>query len=99
MKKFILPLLVFYFLSQSDVIAKNDIDPIKYYKLDENIWVLDNPKGKIKIRFIKNEDKSDTTNKPKSFFGKLKNVINMILDASDNPPFKVEIVREKEKKN
>ena len=100
MKKFILPLLAFYFINQSEIFAKNDIDPVKYYKVDDNYnWVLDNPKGKIKIRFVKNEDKSDTTNKPKSFFGKLKNVINMILDASDNPPFKVEIVREKEKKN
>ena len=99
MKKFILPLLLFYFISQSEIFAKNDIDPIRYLQVDGINWTYDNPKGKIKIRFIKNEDKSDTTNRPKGFFGKLKNVINMILDASDNPPFKVEIVREKEKKN
>lgn len=67
--------------------------------MDDYELLMDNPKGKFKIRFVKNDDKSDTTNKPKSFFGKLKNVVNMILDASDNPPFKVEIVREKEKKS
>jgi hypothetical protein len=35
----------------------------------------------------------------KVFFAKLKNVVNLLMDVSDNPPFKVEIVREKEKKN
>ena len=99
MKKIFLPLLVFYFTSQFAVFAENDIDPNSYNKPDENNWVLDNPKGKIKIRFVRNEDKSDTTNRPKGFFGKLKSVVNMIMDASDNPPFKVEIIREKEKKN
>ena len=99
MKKFILPLLVFYFTSQSEVFANDDIAPIRFYKLYDNSRILDNPKGKIKIRFVRNEDKSDTTNKSKSFFGKLKSLVNMIMDASDNPPFKVEIVREKEKKN
>lgn len=58
---------------------------------------VDNPRGKINIRFIRNEDKSDTTNKPKGFFAKLKNIVNLLIDASDNPPFKIEIVREIEK--
>ncbi|MEA5460565.1 hypothetical protein VB796_16030 [Arcicella sp. LKC2W] len=76
------------------------IDPIQQLQIDELGWMVDNPKGKLKIRFVRNEDKSgDSTNKPKGFFGKLKNVVNMLLDASDNPPFRVEIVREKEKKN
>ena len=78
------------------------IDPIRQIQIEdyEYGWMVDNPKGKLKIRFVRNEDKSsDTTNKSKGFFGKLKNVVNMIFDASDNPPFRVEIVREKEKKN
>ncbi len=99
MKKFILSLLILFFISQSKSFAKNDIDPIRHIPVDAINWTIDNPRGKIKIRFIRNEDKSDTTNRPKSFFAKLKNVVNMLLDASDNPPFKVEIVREKEKKN
>lgn len=61
-------------------------------------WAIDNLKGKIKIRFIRNEDKSDTTNRPKEIFGKLKNAINMLLEISDHPPFKTEIVREQAKK-
>lgn len=65
--------------------------------MDATDCSIDNPKGK-KIRFIRNEDKSDTTNKPRGFFAKLKNVINLLMDASDSPPFKVEIIREKEKK-
>ncbi|WP_211321125.1 hypothetical protein [Arcicella aurantiaca] len=73
---------------------------MRQIQMDNYEWMVDNPKGKLKIRFVRNEDKSsDTTNKPKGFFGKLKSVVNMIFDASDNPPFKVEIVREKEKKN
>ena len=99
MKKFILPLSILFFVSQSKSFAKNDIDPIRQFSIDATNLIIDNPKGKIKIRFIRNEDKSDTTNRPKGLFGKLKNVINMLLDVSDNPPFGVEIVREKEKKN
>ncbi len=98
MKKYTILFLIFLFLVISKSFAKNDIDPIRQIQLNEFNWAMDNPKGKIKIRFVRNEDKSDTTNKPKGFFGKLKNVVNMLLDASDNPPFKVEIVREKEKK-
>jgi hypothetical protein len=99
MKKTTLSLLILFFISQSKSFAKNDIDPIRQIQLNAINWTIDNPKGKLKIRFIRNEDKSDTTNKPKGFFAKLKNVVNIIMDASDNPPFKVEIVREKEKKN
>jgi hypothetical protein len=99
MKKNILSLLILCFAIQSQSFAKNDNDPIRQILTDEIHWTIDNPKGKLKIRFIRNEDKSDTTNKPKGFFAKLKNVVNMLMDASDNPPFKVEIVREKEKKN
>ena len=99
MKKEIFYLLILYFLCQSKSFAKNDIDPTQQIYLEKITWKIDNPKGKYKIRFIRNEDKSDTTNRPKGFLGKLKNVVNMIINASDNPPFKVEIVREKEKKN
>jgi hypothetical protein len=99
MKKITLSLLILCFASQSHSFAKNDIDPIRQIQIDAIKWTIDNPKGKIKIRFVRNEDKSDTTNKPKGFFAKLKNVVNILMDASDNPPFKVEIVREKEKKN
>lgn len=99
MKKFILPLSILFFVSQSKSFAKNNIDPIKQLSIDATNLIIDNPKGKIKIRFIRNEDKSDTTNRPKGLFGKLKNIINMLLEVSDNPPFRVEIVREKEKKN
>ena len=99
MKKFILPLSILFFVSQFKSFAKNDIDPIRQIPVDAINLIIDNPKGKIKIRFIRNEDKSDTTNRPKGLFGKLKNVINMLLEVSDNPPFRVEIVREKEKNN
>jgi hypothetical protein len=99
MKKITLSLLFLCSLSQYNTFAKNDIDPIRQIQYEAISWTIDNPKGKLKIRFIRNEDKSDTTNKPRGFFAKLKNVVNMLMDASDNPPFKVEIVREKEKKN
>lgn len=99
MKKNFLPLSILFFVGQFKSFAKNDIDPIRQIPVDATNLIIDNPKGKIKIRFIRNEDKSDTTNRPKGLFGKLKNVINMLLEVSDNPPFRVEIVREKEKKN
>jgi hypothetical protein len=99
MKKITISLLILYFAIQSKSFAKNDIDPVRPIQIEAINFNIDNPKGKIKIRFIRNEDKSDTTNKPKGFFAKLKNVVNLLMDASDNPPFKVEIVREKEKKN
>jgi hypothetical protein len=99
MKKHPLLLLILLFISISTSFGRNDFDPIRQIPIEAINWSVDNPKGKIKIRFVKNEDKSDTTNKPKGFFGKLRNIVNMLLDASDNPPFKVEIVREKEKKN
>ena len=70
-----------------------DIQPIDYQIIN------DNPKGKLKLRFVSTIDKSDTTNKPKTFLAKVKNVFNAILDISENPPFRIEIVREKEKKN
>ena len=79
--------------------TKNNFDPIRQIQIQEINWTIDNPKGKFKIRFIRNQDKSDTTNRAKGFFGRLKNIVDMLLDVSDNPPFKVEIVREKEKKN
>jgi hypothetical protein len=99
MKKITLFLLILYFTHQPKSFAKNEFDPIRQIQFDATNWTIDNPKGKLKIRFIRNEDKSDTTNKPKGFFAKLKNIVNMLMDASDNPPFKVEIIREKEKKN
>jgi hypothetical protein len=99
MKKITLSLLILCLMCQFQTFAKNDFDPIRQIQIDAINWTIDNPKGKLKIRFIRNEDKSDTTNKPKGFFAKLKNVVNILMDASDNPPFKVEIVREKEKKN
>ena len=99
MKKITLSILFFCSVSINKSFAKNDINPVRQIQIDEVNWTIDNPKGKIKIRFVRNENKSDTTNKPKGFFGKLKVMVNMIMDASDNPPFRVEIVREKEKKN
>ena len=92
-------MLILCLASQVQSFAKSDIDPIRHIQVDAINWTLDNPKGKLKIRFIRNEDRSDTTNKPKGFFAKLKNVVNMFMNASDNPPFRVEIIREKEKKN
>ncbi|MEY4539912.1 MAG: hypothetical protein RLZZ306_1669 [Bacteroidota bacterium] len=99
MKKITLSMLIIYCLNTNKSFAKNDFDPIRQIQIDAINWQIDNPKGKIKIRFVKNEDKSDTTNRPKGFFGKLKSVVNMIMNASDNPPFRVEIIREKEKKS
>lgn len=99
MKKGIYLLLLILTLQSISSSASDIIDPVKQDQLDEYQWIMDNPKGKLKIRFVRIEDKSDTTNKPKTFFAKLKNVFNALLDISDNPPFKIEVVREKEKKN
>lgn len=74
-------------------------EPIKDIQVLNIEPVGDNPKGKWKIRFVSTTDKSDTTNRPKGFFAKIKNVFNALLDVSDNPPFKIEVIREKEKKN
>jgi hypothetical protein len=75
------------------------LEPIKDVQIFEVQPIIDNPKGKIKIRFVSTADKSDTTNRPKGFFAKVKNIFNAVLDLSENPPFKIEVVREKEKKN
>ena len=74
-------------------------NPIREFQVFNKQFITDNPKGKLKIRFISTIDKSDTTNRPKGLFAKIKNILNAVLDASDNPPFKIEIVREKKKKN
>lgn len=95
MKKNIL--IVSLFLSISGFSSSaNDIDPFPMIQMTPINFIVDNPKGKLKIKFVFNDPKnpSDTT-KPKTFFGKLKNVLNSLMDASDNPPFKVQIVREK----
>ena len=93
--------ILFSFLTfQSLLSFSNHIkEPIKDIQLIDYQIISDNPKGKLKLRFVSNIDKSDTTNKPKTFLAKVKNVFNAILDISDNPPFRIEIVREKEKKN
>lgn len=93
--------ILFIFLTfQSLSSFSNDIkEPIKDAQSIDYQIISDNPKGKLKIRFVSNIDKSDTTNKPKTFFAKIRNVFNSILDISENPPFRIEIVREKEKKN
>jgi hypothetical protein len=88
----------FIFLGLSTFANVNE-EPIRDIQPVEIQLIADNPKGKLKIRFVSNTDKSDTTNKPKGFFAKLKNVVNSLMDASDNPPFRIEVVREKEKKN
>lgn len=98
MKKKILFLTIFSLLNHGQSFAKNDIDPFRQIEKNHLNFFIDNPKGKLKIRFLRNEDKSDTTNQQKGFFGKLRNVVNMLLNASENPPFKVEIIREKTKK-
>ncbi len=97
MKKYTLLFAFYFFLSVSQSFSNKIIDPIRQIQIDEMEWSMDNPKGKWKIRFVRTEDKSDTTNRPKGFLSKLKNIVNVLMDASDNPPFKVEVVREKEK--
>ena len=79
--------------------SNHEFEPIKDVQVFDLQPVVDNPKGKLKIRFVSTVDKSDTTNRPKGLFAKIKNVLNALLDASDNPPFRIEVVREKEKKN
>lgn len=79
--------------------SNHEIEPIKDVQVFDIQSVVDNPKGKLKIRFVSTVDKSDTTSRPKGLFAKIKNVFNVLLDASDNPPFKIEVVREKAKKN
>jgi NRPS condensation-like uncharacterized protein len=93
-------LLVSLLIFQSFYSFSNHVvEPIKDVQVFGIQSVVDNPKGKLKIRFVSNIDKSDTTNRPKGLFAKIKNVFNALLDASENPPFKIEVVREKEKKN
>ena len=99
MKRYTIVFFVFLILQSLSSFSNHikesirDIQPIDYQIIN------DNPKGKLKLRFVSTIDKSDTTNKPKTFLAKIKNVFNAILDISENPPFKIEIVREKEKKN
>jgi NRPS condensation-like uncharacterized protein len=70
--------------------SNHEIEPIKEVQVFGIQPVIDNPKGKLKIRFVSTVDKSDTTNRPKGLFAKIKNVFNALLDASDNPPFKID---------
>lgn len=57
-------LLILCFAAQSNSFAKNDIDAIQVEIIHFN---NDNPKGKLKIRFIRNKNKSDTTINQKAF--------------------------------
>lgn len=99
MKKYVTIFFVFLIFQSLSSFSNHIMEPIKDIQPFDYQLINDNPKGKLKIRFVSNVDKSDTTNKPKTFFAKVKNVLNSILDISENPPFRIEIVREKEKKN
>jgi NRPS condensation-like uncharacterized protein len=99
MKKRIFLLVSLLIFQSFSSFSNHEIEPIKDVQAFDIQTVLDNPKGKLKIRFVSTVDKSDTTNRPKGLFAKIKNVLNALLDASENPPFKIEVVREKEKKN
>jgi hypothetical protein len=99
MKKSIFFITSFLIFQSFTSFSNHIIEPIKDVQLFDIQPIMDNPKGKIKIRFVSTADKSDTTNRPKGFLAKIKNVFNALMDASDNPPFKIEVVREKEKKN
>jgi hypothetical protein len=92
--------LTFLLIFQSfSSFSNHELEPVKDVQVFQFQPVVDNPKGKLKIRFVSTIDKSDTTNRQKGFFAKIKNVFNALMDASDNPPFKIEVVREKGKKN
>jgi hypothetical protein len=95
MKKYTLYFTFCFFLTVSQSFSNKIIDPIRQIQMDETEWMMDNPKGKWKIRFVKNDDQSDSTNRRKGFLNKLKDIVSNLM--SDNPPFKVEIVREKAK--
>jgi hypothetical protein len=97
MKKTSLLIFIILFSIRFNAFSSNIIYPIRYAQMDESEWMMDNPKGKWKIRFVRTDDKSDTTNRPKGFFNKLKDVVSNLMSLSDNPPFKLEVVREKEK--
>jgi hypothetical protein len=99
MKKRIYLLFALLIFQSFSAFSNHIVEPIKDVQVFDIQPVLDNPKGKLKIRFISTVDKSDTTNRPKGLFAKIKNVFNALLDVSENPPFKIEVVREKEKKN
>jgi hypothetical protein len=99
MKKRIYSLVVLLIFQSFSSFSNHVVEPIKDVQIFDIQPITDNPKGKLKIRFVSTVDKSDTTNRPKGLFAKIKNVFNALLDASDNPPFKIEVVREKEKKN
>ena len=99
MKKRIVILFSFLTLQSLSSFSNHIKEPIRDIQPIDYQIINDNPKGKLKLRFVSTIDKSDTTNKPKTFLAKIKNVFNAILDISENPPFRIEIVREKEKKN
>jgi hypothetical protein len=98
MKKSIFLIASFLIFQSTFSYSNHILEPIKEVQVLDIQPILDNPKGKLKIRFVSNIDKSDTTNRPKGFFAKVKNIFNTVLDLSENPPFRLEIVREGEKK-
>jgi NRPS condensation-like uncharacterized protein len=99
MKKSIILFASFLIFQSFSSFSNHVFEPIKDVQIFDIQPILDNPKGKLKIRFIGTVDKSDTTHRPKGFLAKVKSAFNTILDFSENPPFKIEVVREKEKKN
>ncbi len=97
MKKIIL--LTFLLINTKDTFAfVDDIAPVEWMVLQHKNLMMDNPKGKLKIKFVLNDFRSSSdTTKPKGLFAKIKNVVNSLLDASDNPPFKLQVIRDKKR--
>lgn len=58
---------------------------------------MDNPKKKLRIKLVFNEEEKDSTNKKKSVFAKVKGLVDAILNFSDNPPVRLKVGYEADK--
>ncbi|MDI9880721.1 hypothetical protein [Flectobacillus longus] len=58
---------------------------------------MDNPKKKLRIKLVFNEEEKDSTTQKKSVFAKVKGLVNAILNFSDNPPVRLKVGYEADK--
>ncbi|MFY7829836.1 MAG: hypothetical protein ACOVQ4_22060 [Flectobacillus sp.] len=58
---------------------------------------MDNPKKKLRIKLVFNEEDKDSTNKKKGVFAKVKGIVDAILNFSDNPPVRLKVGYENDK--
>ncbi|MDI9870071.1 hypothetical protein [Flectobacillus roseus] len=58
---------------------------------------MDNPKKKLRIKLVFNEEEKDSTGKKKSVFAKVKGLVDAIINFSDNPPVRLKVGYETDK--